>query len=88
MLSVKTGVSFDNVYAIVNLLLDEMHREFKNSRPVKVFNFGRFEVIQPKPKKIFNISSGEHQVVERKKRLKFVLDRALSSFISKFVDTE
>jgi len=88
MLAAKTNVPFDHVYAIVNLLLDEMQREFRNARSVNVVNFGKFELIQQKPKKILNINTGAHQVVERTKRLKFVLDRALSSFISKFVDME
>lgn len=87
-ISSKTNVPIDHVYAIVNLLLDEIQRELKNSRSIRIVNFGRFELIQPKPKKIVNISTGAHEVVERKRRLKFVLDRAFSSFISKFIEME
>jgi nucleoid DNA-binding protein len=88
IISEKTNVSYDHVCSIVNLLLDEIQRELKNSRSVRIINFGRLDLIQPKSKKIVNINTGEHQVVERKRKLKFVLDRALSSFLSKFVEME
>lgn len=87
-ISDRTKVPFKDVESIINILLEEIVRELKSDRKVKIQNFGAFELFQTKQHRIFNIHTNEHDVVESKKRLRFSLDRKLASFLSNFVKLE
>jgi nucleoid DNA-binding protein len=77
----ETGIALEHVLAIVHLLLSEMRKEIVNRRSVVIGNFGRFEMIEPKPRRIQNVVSGESEVVSIKPLLKFRIKRALRAFL-------
>lgn len=77
----ETGVEFEHVQAIIHLLLVEMKNQILNGKPIVIGNFGSFEVIEPKPRRIQNVVSGESQIVEIRPLLKFRIRRSLKTFL-------
>lgn len=87
-ISDRTKVPFKDVESIVNILLEEIVRELKDGRKVRIQNFGSFELFETQRHRIFNVHTNQHDVVESRKQLRFSLNRKFSSFLSNFVKLE
>ena len=84
----RTGVTHDNVRAIVGLLLVGMINELERDRPVRIKKFGVFSVKKPKPRKIRNYVSKQDQVVKRKTFFHLKMERKLRECLLKHLTSK
>ena len=85
-LSEATKVTAQHVGAVVAFLINEMERELVNGKKIEIINFGVLELRRMKPKKQHNVNTRKMIVVNRAKKLKLVLDRKISKYISNLLN--
>lgn len=71
-----------HVISIITILIEEIIKDLKLGKEVKIPNFGILRLKDLKPKKIRSISTKEIKFVKRTKSLRFRLSRNLSKYLS------
>lgn len=71
-----------HVMSIISILIDEMIKELKNGKEIKIPNFGTLKVNDLKPKKIRSIATNKIKFARRTKSLRFKLTRKISKYLS------
>lgn len=44
-----------HVFAVITILFDEMIKDFKDGKEIKIFNFGTFSLNKTKPRRYYNV---------------------------------
>ena len=74
-------VSLADVISIVDLLIAELSNDIRKGKTVRVHNFGAFETIIYKPKKITNSIGGGIKFSKKRNILRFRLTEKLKNLI-------
>lgn len=72
-----------HVLSVINILIDEMIKELKSGKEIKIKNFGVVQLNILKPKKIRSVATNNIKFVKRTKSLRFRLARRLAKFLSR-----
>jgi nucleoid DNA-binding protein len=81
--SKKSGYTIHklHIFAIINILIDEMIKELKTGKPIKIEGFGTFHLNSLKPKKIRSVYSKKIKFAQKTKSLRFKLTKDLSKYL-------
>lgn len=71
-----------HILSVVNIFIEEMMKDLKNDKKIKIINFGTFELNKIKPKKIQNIITKKPQITKQTNALRFKLFRKISNIFS------
>lgn len=80
--STKTGISMKDVNEVVNVFLDEINENLKNSGKVILTGFGSFQVVQTKERSGRNPQTGAPMQIPAKNKIKFVAGKELKDFLN------
>jgi nucleoid DNA-binding protein len=70
-------IHYSHVFSVINILIDELVKELRNDKEIHIGNFGRFKLVDLKPKKIINIATGKIKFVKKTKALRFKISKKL-----------
>jgi nucleoid DNA-binding protein len=79
---INHGVHRLHVISIISILIEEIIKDLKQGKDVKITNFGTFKLKELKPKKVRSIATKQIKFVGRTKSLRFRLTRRLSKYLS------
>lgn len=82
----KDFASFSDVAAVISILFEEMTKDLFFSKKIEVKNFGIFNSIIFKPKKLFNVFTKEFFITPETQKFQFFIDKKLSKFIINNLD--
>ena len=71
-----------HVRTIVRILIEELIKDLKQGKEIKIINFGIFKLKDLKPKKIRSVSTKKIKFVKRTKSLRLKLTRTISKYLS------
>jgi DNA-binding protein HU-beta len=80
--STKTGISMKDVSEVVNVFLEEISDNLKNSGKVILTGFGSFQIVQTKERAGRNPQTGEAMQIPAKNKIKFVCGKELKDFLN------
>jgi nucleoid DNA-binding protein len=72
-----------HILSIINILIDEMIKELKSGKDIKILGLGTFSLNDLKSKKIINVVSKKIKFTKRTKSLRFRLSKSLSKYLLK-----
>ncbi len=66
-----------HIYGVMSILFDEMIKDFKSGKEIKIFNFGKIFLRQNESRKYFNVKYQKVMLSGKNKILKFYLAPSL-----------
>lgn len=85
---IKRVIRNYHVYGVISILFDEMIKDFKNGKPINIFNFGTISLRQNKPRKYFDVRHQKIMLSGENKILIFNLAPALRKKICNEIDID
>lgn len=76
------------VYGVLSILFDEMVKDLKKGKSIKVKNFGTIKLIRNKPKKYFDVRYQRVMLSDKNNILKFNLENMLRKKLCKNLDID
>ena len=70
-----------HIFAIINILIDEMVKELKSGKSINIEGFGTFCINNLKPKKIRSVYSNKIKFAQKTKALRFKLSKDLEKYL-------
>jgi nucleoid DNA-binding protein len=80
---IKRIIHHYHVFSILTILFDEMIKDLKRGKSIKIFNFGKLELKNLKPRRYFDVRHQKVMQAEGHRILRFTL---ASSIRKKLVD--
>lgn len=83
ILNKKLNYSFHNSHtlSIINLFIEKMMAELENGKSINIINFGKFDILKTKPKKIYDISKKKILYTNGNNKIRFTMDKKLKKEI-------
>jgi nucleoid DNA-binding protein len=85
---VKHFVHNLHIFAVISILVDEILKDLKEGKEIKIVNFGTLKIEKTKPKKFRNIKTAKFEISKPKNKLKLKLSRRLKKFVAEKKDEE
>jgi nucleoid DNA-binding protein len=85
---IKRAVHTYHVLGIINILFDEMLKDLKDGKEIKIFNLGVLSLKPTKPRRYYNVVFKKTMMSNGKKILRFKMARNLHKKIITHLDTE
>lgn len=77
-----------HVFSVLTILFDEIIRDLKSGKSIRIFNFGTLSLKQMKPRKYFDVRFQKVMQAEGKKILRFKLAPALRKKLVSYLDLD
>jgi nucleoid DNA-binding protein len=82
------AIHYYHIFGVITILFDEMVKDLKNGKKIKIFNFGLLELKEMKPRKYHDVN--KHQVLMSKghRILRFTLAPRISKKLRARLDLD
>ncbi len=87
-LRVKRFIHHYHVLSVISILFDEMIKDLKSGKDIKIFNFGTFSLKKMPPRKYFDVRHQKVMYSDGNKILRFTLTPAIRKKIIKHLDLD
>lgn len=85
---IKSNIKYNHVLAVVNILFDEIAKDFSENKQLKIFNFGKIFPAKSHDRYFIHIVNKTRTFAEGKRSLKFILIPRVKKKILKFLDVD
>lgn len=70
---IKSNIKYSHVLAVINILFDEIIKDFSNDKPLKIFNFGKLKIKRSHDRWYIHIINKKRLFAKGKRKLYFIL---------------
>lgn len=84
----KSNIKYSHVLAVVNILFDEVTKDFLQDKALKIFNFGKIYPTKSHDRFFIHIVNKTKTFAKGKRNLKFILIPRVKKKILKFLDVD
>lgn len=82
----KYSIHHAHVFSVMNILFEEMLKDFVEGKSIEIYNFGDFIIKELKPRRFFNVSTRKIDQSYGYTILRFKLVRKIKKKLCKFLD--
>lgn len=75
-----------HVFNIINILFEEIVKDLKQEKTLKIFNFGELQLKSTKPRKYFDVNKQRVEMSKSNKNLRFLLSSKIKNKICQNID--
>lgn len=83
---IKRIIHHYHVFSILTILFDEMIKDLKRGKSIKIFNFGKLELKNLKPRKYFDVRHQKVMQAEAHRILRFTLAPSIRKKLVDYLD--
>ena len=76
------------MFSVISILFDEMLKDFRAGKDIKIYNFGTLVVKNTKPRRYHNVFSKEFSVSPGYKIIRFMLAPQIRKKLCKHIDVD
>lgn len=85
---IRMNVPNHQVVSVVSVLFDEILKDLKKKKTVRIFNFGKLYFQENEPKKYFDLFKQAVCISSKKRQLKFELQPRFKKYFNKKLDID
>ncbi len=75
-----------HVFSVITILFEEMLKDLKNGKPIKIFNFGTLVLKRTKPRKYFDVNHKRVMLSKGHRILRFTLSPIIKKKLCRQLD--
>lgn len=83
---IKGNIHHYHVISVISILFDEIIKDLKADKPIKITNFGTLVLKNLKQRKYYDINHREVRISNKRRILKFSLSRNIKNKLCKYLD--
>lgn len=84
----KGSINYNHVFSVIVILFDEMVKDLKEGKKIRITNFGTIYLQQNNPRKYFNVTTQRVMQAEGNKILKFAITPRIVQKIRSLLDMD
>ena len=77
-----------HIFTVISILIDEILKDLKDGKEIRIVNFGVLKIEKTKPKKFKDVKTGKIEMSKGNNKLIFRLSRHLKKFVVEKKDEE
>jgi len=87
-LKIKRAIHHYHVFGVITILFDELLKDLKNGKEIKIFNFGTLVLKDTKPRRYHNVVRKQIMLSKGHRIFKFSLARQIRKKICEHLDLD